>query len=86
MRIARAHLVDPAATRWYYCVTRCVRGALLVGEGPEDRKLGIENRLEQLAQNFGLSVSGSWQPQSDRPETWRRRRPPGPRPLALRRH
>ena len=25
MTIARAHLIDPSLTRWYHCVTRCVR-------------------------------------------------------------
>ena len=29
MTMARAHLVDPSVTRWYHCVTRCVRRALL---------------------------------------------------------
>jgi hypothetical protein len=29
MMMARAHLVDPAVTRWYHCVTRCVRRAVL---------------------------------------------------------
>jgi len=37
MTIARAHLVDPAVTRWCHCVTRCVRRAFLLGEGPNDR-------------------------------------------------
>ncbi len=37
MTIARAHLIDPAVTRWYHCVTRCVRRAFLLGEGPNDR-------------------------------------------------
>ncbi len=37
MRIARAHLVDPAVTRWYHLVTRCVPSFLL-GEGKHGRK------------------------------------------------
>ena len=32
MAIARAHLVDTSLTRWYDCVTRCVRKAFLLGE------------------------------------------------------
>jgi hypothetical protein len=27
MTMARAHLVNPSVTRWYHCVTRCVRRA-----------------------------------------------------------
>ena len=34
MTMARAHLVDVSVTRWYHCVTRCVRRALLLGEAP----------------------------------------------------
>src|SRR5271157_5836592 len=48
MTIARAHLVDPSVTRWYHCVTRCVRRAFLLGEGMHDRKSWIEHRLEEL--------------------------------------
>jgi hypothetical protein len=33
MTMARAHLVDVSMTRWYHCITRCVRRALLLGEG-----------------------------------------------------
>ena len=58
MTIARAHLVDPAVTRWYHCLTRCVRQAFLLAEGALDRKAWIEHRLEELAQIFSVSVGG----------------------------
>ena len=58
MTMARAHLVDPAVSRWYHCVTRCVRRAFLLGEGPNDRKQWIEHRLEELAEIFAVSVGG----------------------------
>ena len=54
MTIARAHLVDPAVTRWYHCITRCVRRALLLAEGDCDRKEWIENRLKELAEIFAV--------------------------------
>ena len=49
MAIARAQLVDLSLTRWYHCVTRCVRRASLLGEGDHDRKEWLENRLEELS-------------------------------------
>src|SRR6185437_10047649 len=58
MTMARAHLVDPAVSRWYHCVTRCVRRAFLLGEGTCDRKLWIEHRLQELAEIFAISVAG----------------------------
>ena len=58
MTIARAHLVDPSVTRWYHCVTRCVRRAFLLGEGMHDRKSWIEYRLEELAEIFSVAVAG----------------------------
>jgi hypothetical protein len=58
MAIARAHLVDLSVTRWYHCVTRCVRRAFLLGEGGEDRKLWIDNRLRELAGIFSIAVGG----------------------------
>ena len=58
MTIARAHLVDPAVTRWYHCITRCVRRALLLAEGGCDRKAWIEQRLRELAEIFAVAVGG----------------------------
>ena len=58
MTIACAHLVDPSVTRWYHCVTRCVRRAFLLGEGMHDRKSWIEHRLEELAEIFAVAVAG----------------------------
>ena len=58
MTIARAQLVDPSVTRWYHCVTRCVRRAHLLAEGALDRKQWIENRLKELAEIFAVSVAG----------------------------
>jgi hypothetical protein len=58
MTIARSQLIDASVTRWYHCVSRCVRRAFLLGEGPHDRKGWIENRLQELAQIFGIAVGG----------------------------
>ena len=57
MTIARVHLVDPLVSRWYHCITRCVRRARLLGEGM-DRKVWIETRLQELAEIFAISVAG----------------------------
>ena len=58
MTIARAQLVDPATTRWYHCITRCVRRAFLLGEGACDCKQWIEERLQNLAGIFSIAVGG----------------------------
>ena len=58
MTIARAQLVDTSLTRWYHCVTRCVRRAFLLGEGDNNRKEWIENRLEELSDIFAVAVGG----------------------------
>jgi hypothetical protein len=58
MTIARTQLVDTSLTRWYHCVTRCVRRAFLLGEGDHDRKLWIQNRLVELADVFAVAVGG----------------------------
>lgn len=58
MTIARNLLVDLQMTRYYHCISRCVRRAFLCGEGYEHRKQWIEERLELLAKNFAVSVCG----------------------------
>ena len=69
MAIARAQLVDLALTRWYHCMTRCVRRAFLPGEGDDNRKEWLENRLEELAGLFAVSVGGFFSISSDPQET-----------------
>ena len=58
MTVARSLLVDSQLTRYYHCISRCVRRAFLCGEGYEHRKQWIEARLELLAKNFAVSVCG----------------------------
>ena len=58
MTVARRQLVDLELTRYYHCISRCVRRAFLCGEGYEHRKQWIEERIELLAENFAVSVCG----------------------------
>jgi REP element-mobilizing transposase RayT len=58
MATARARLVDATVTRWYHCISRCVRRAFLLNDGPTDRKAWIENRLQTLAEVFAVTVGG----------------------------
>src|SRR4029079_1642679 len=58
MTMPRAHLVDMSLTRWYHCITRCVRRAFLLSEGPIDRKQWIDDRLQELSGIFAVSVGG----------------------------
>jgi REP element-mobilizing transposase RayT len=58
MTIARSKLVDLDVTRWYHCISRCVRRAFLLSEGDVDRKQWIEDRLRELAEIFSVSVGG----------------------------
>jgi hypothetical protein len=43
--MVRAHPVDPAVTRGYHCIARCVRRGFLLCEGANDRKIWIDHRL-----------------------------------------
>jgi REP element-mobilizing transposase RayT len=56
MTVARCHLVDVSVTRWYHCMTRCVRHAFLLREGEFDRKEWIDRRIKELAEIFAVSV------------------------------
>ncbi len=58
MTMARRLLVDVDVTRYYHCISRCVRRAFLCGEGFSHRKAWIEARLEVLAEQFAVSVCG----------------------------
>ncbi len=58
MTVARSQLIDLEMTRYYHCISRCVRRAFLCGGGFEHRKTWIEERLQLLARNFALSVCG----------------------------
>ncbi len=58
MAITRAKLVDLTVTRWYHCVSRCVRKAFLLGEGDDNRKLWLENRFGEFAEIFAVAVGG----------------------------
>jgi REP element-mobilizing transposase RayT len=58
MTMPRRQLVDITVTRYYHCISRCVRRAFLCGEGVTHRKAWIEARLEVLAKHFAVSVCG----------------------------
>ena len=58
MTIARSRQIDVSVTRWYHCVTRCVRRAFLLGDGTSDRKEWIEKRIEELTESFAVGVGG----------------------------
>src|SRR5262245_21212267 len=56
MTAPRNQLVDLNVSRYYHCISRCVRQAMLCGFGFEHRKEWIERRLKLLAENFAVSV------------------------------
>ena len=58
MAIALVQLVNPSGSRWYHCITRCVRREHLLGEGLTDRKQWLEDGLRELAGIFSLPVAG----------------------------
>lgn len=57
MPIARRRIVNPAVTRWYHCISECVRQTCLLSADPK-RQRWLEHRLEELVQIFAIAVSG----------------------------
>jgi hypothetical protein len=65
MTIARTRLIDPTLTRWYHCMTRCVRLAHLLGDENHNRnarpgKATISAELAGIFERLGSSAQ-SWQ-------------------------
>ena len=58
MTLARRRLVDTGLTRFYHCISRCVRRARLCGDKFAHRKEWLERRLEELAEIYAISVAG----------------------------
>ena len=59
MTTARREIVDVAVTRWYHCISKCVRSAFLMADDAgKDRKQWIEDRLQLLAAHFSVAVGG----------------------------
>lgn len=58
MTTPRKFLVDPTVTPFYHCISRCVRRALLCGDGHAHRKQWIEERLQKLAGIFAIDICG----------------------------
>jgi hypothetical protein len=62
MTYPRSQLVPPGAPGTYHCVSRCVRRAFLCGKDRysgqsfEHRRQWIEDRLQQLAEVFAVSL------------------------------
>jgi hypothetical protein len=49
MTMPRRQLVDASVTRYYHCISRCVRRAFLRGEGETHRKAWIDNQCRDTA-------------------------------------
>jgi len=62
MTLPRSVQIDPAATPYYHCVSRCVRRAFLCGRDAvtgynfEHRRAWLERRLSMLAGIFAIDL------------------------------
>jgi hypothetical protein len=52
MTVARNQIADVQATCYYHCISKFVRGAFLMGDCYEHRKVWVEKRLELLSNNY----------------------------------
>ncbi len=59
MTMAPSQLVDVGVTRYYHCISRCVRRAMLCGEGFEHRKQWIGGGARSSADLTVPANSGS---------------------------
>jgi len=55
----RSKIVDPSLTRWYYCISLCVRHAFLITENHDfNRKEWPDKRLKELVSIFAVFFAG----------------------------
>jgi len=55
----RSQIVNLSVTRWYHCISRCVRQAFLIaGNEGFDRKAWLDHRIQELDSVFAVSVAG----------------------------
>ena len=63
MTRSRSELVSPEDTRWYHCVSRCVRRAFLCGSEPsqgrsfDHRRAWVIDRLKELNNTFAVDIA-----------------------------
>ena len=63
MTRSRSELVSPADTRWYHCVSRCVRRAFLCGSDTfqnrsfDHRRKWVTDRLRELSRIFAVDLA-----------------------------
>ena len=57
MATPRGRIVDDEAVGTYHCISRCVRKAMLCGEGLEHRRTWIENRIADLQGAMAIDLT-----------------------------
>ena len=59
MTIARRQLIDVSVTRWYHCMSRCVRGARCLATSRQTAKRGLKiaSRTSPISSRWAWVVS-----------------------------